>query len=97
MCKRRVNNIVKVEPDGWNSRVDFEIQVPTNLAMNVETYNNGAIEIDGVNGEHSIESYNGSIALNNISGSASASTYNGEVKASFKSVTANAPMIFQYL
>lgn len=88
------NNTVRVETEGWNNRVDFEIQVPTNFSLEVKTYNNGAIEVEGVNGEHSIESYNGPITLNNVSGSASASTYNGEVKATFGSVTANAPMIF---
>ncbi len=88
------NNTVKIETEGWNNRIDFEIQVPTNFSLDVQTYNNGAIEIEGVNGEHSIESYNGPITLNNISGSASASTYNGEVKATFSAVTANAPMIF---
>ncbi|WP_323757856.1 DUF4097 family beta strand repeat-containing protein [Roseivirga sp.] len=88
------NNIVKVETEGWNNRVDFEIQVPTNFSLDIKTYNNGGIEIEGVNGEHSVESYNGPITLNNVSGSASASTYNGAVKATFKAVTANAPMIF---
>ena len=88
------NNNVKVEPEGWNNRIDFEIQVPANFDMDIQTYNNGSIEVDGVNGEFSIESYNGPITLTNISGSASASTYNGAVKASFKSVKANAPMLF---
>lgn len=88
------NNTVKIETEGWNNRIDFEIQVPANFSLDVQTYNNGAIEIEGVNGEHSIESYNGPITLNNIGGSASASTYNGAVKASFTTVTANAPMIF---
>jgi len=88
------NNTVKVETEGWNNRIDFEIQVPANFSLDVQTYNNGAIEIEGVNGEHSIESYNGPITLNNVGGSASASTYNGAIKATFNNITANTPMIF---
>jgi len=89
------NNVVKIENEGWGSRVDFEIQVPKNFNMKVETYNNGHINIEGVNGELDIESYNGPITLTNISGSASASTYNGAVKVSFNKVTADVPMNFE--
>lgn len=88
------NNVVKLENEGWNDRVDFEIQVPKNFNIKAETYNNGNIEISGVNGEINIESYNGPITLNNISGSASASTYNGAIVAVFTKVTADAPMAF---
>lgn len=88
------NNVVKLENEGWNDRVDFEIQVPKNFNIKAETYNNGNIEISDVNGEVNIESYNGPITLNNISGSASASTYNGAIVAVFTKVTADAPMAF---
>ncbi|KYG75590.1 hypothetical protein AWW68_07065 [Roseivirga spongicola] len=88
------NNLVKVENEGWNDRVDFEIQVPRNFNIKAEAYNNGSIEIDGVNGELNIESYNGPITLNNISGSASASTYNGSIVAVFTKVSADVAMAF---
>lgn len=88
------NNTIKLENEGWNNRVDFEIQVPANFDVSAETYNNGNIVIEGVNGELNVESYNGPITLTNISGSASASTYNGTVIASFAQVTPDAPMIF---
>lgn len=89
------NNVVKIENEGHGSRVDFEIQVPKNFNMKVEAYNNGHINIEGVNGELDIESYNGPITLTNISGSASASTYNGAVKVLFNKVTADVPMNFE--
>lgn len=88
------NNVVKLENEGWNDRVDFEIQVPKNFNIKAETYNNGHIEISDVNGEINLESYNGPITLSNISGSASASTYNGAIVATFTKVTADAPMAF---
>ena len=88
------NNVVKVENEGWNDRVDFEIQVPKNFNIKGETYNNGQIVIEGVNGEINVESYNGPITLTNISGSASASTYNGAIEVTFSKVTADAAMAF---
>lgn len=88
------NNVVKIENEGWNDRVDFEIQVPKNFNIKAETYNNGHIEIDGISGELDVESYNGPITLSNISGSASASTYNGAIEVTFSQVTADAPMNF---
>lgn len=88
------NNNVTIKNEGWNSRVDFEIQVPKNFDVAAGSYNNGHINIEGINGELDVESYNGPITLLNIGGSASASTYNGAVIATFTKVTDNAPMNF---
>lgn len=88
------NNKVKIDSDGWNNRVDFVVQVPRNFDLKLDTYNNGVIEVEGVNGELDLESYNGPITIKDISGSASASTYNGAVKAIFTSVTPDVPMNF---
>ena len=88
------NNRVKVENEGWNDRADFEIMVPKNFNVKADTYNNGTIIVEGVNGEVNVESYNGPITLTGISGSASASTYNGAIEVTFNKVTADAPMAF---
>ncbi|WP_286743450.1 hypothetical protein [Roseivirga sp. UBA1976] len=88
------NNTVRLESEGWNNRVDFEVMVPKNFNIKAETYNNGHIVIEGVNGEVNVESYNGSITLTNISGSASASTYNGAIEVTFAKVTPETPMAF---
>jgi len=88
------NNRVKIDSDGWNTRVDFVVQVPRNFDLKLDTYNNGHIEVEDIDGELDLESYNGPITLVNISGSASASTYNGAIKATFSSVTADVPMNF---
>lgn len=87
-------NVVKVENEGWGNRMDFEVQVPKNFDIKAESYNNGHIFIEGVEGELNVESYNGPITLVDINGSASASTYNGAVKVSFTGVTANTNMAF---
>lgn len=87
-------NVVKVENEGWGNRVDFEVLVPKNFDIKAESYNNGHIFIEGVEGELNVESYNGPITLVDINGSASASTYNGAVKVSFTGVTADTNMAF---
>lgn len=88
-------NTVKVENEGWGGgRIDFEVQVPANFDIKAESYNNGHILIEGIDGELNVESYNGPITLKDIKGSASASTYNGAVKVSFISVTADTNMAF---
>ncbi|GEM_PF-424507 len=87
-------NVVKVENEGWGNRMDFEVQVPKNFDIKAESYNNGHIFIEGVEGELNVESYNGPITLVDINGSASASTYNGAVKVSFTGVTADTNMAF---
>lgn len=88
------NNIVKVENEGWNDRIDFEIQVPRNFDVKADAYNNGYIDIEGIEGEFDMESYNGPITLNNVSGSVIASTYNGSIKVTFDSVAPDTPMAF---
>ena len=88
------NNVVEVENEGWNNRSDFEIMVPRNFDVKAESYNNGFISIDGVEGDLDIESYNGGISMTNISGTASASTYNGDIKITFNSLTPDIPLTY---
>ena len=87
-------NVVKVESEGWGDRIDFEIQVPKNFNIKAESYNNGHIWIEGVEGLMDVESYNGPITLVKIKGAVTASTYNGAVKAEFLDVEADTPMAF---
>jgi len=87
-------NNVKIESEGWNNRVDFEIQIPKNFNIKAESYNNGHIWIEGIEGLMEIESYNGPITLKACKGAASASTYNGAVKVEFLDLEPNAPMAF---
>lgn len=88
------NNTVEIEKESWSARVDFVIQVPRNFDLEVETYNNGHVWIEDIDGEVNTESYNGPITLNNIRGSASASTYNGAIEVQFTSLDADSPMAF---
>ncbi len=88
------NNTVEIDKDSWGTRADFVIQIPRNFDLEIETYNNGHIWIEDVEGEVNAESYNGPITLNNIKGSASASTYNGAIEVQFSQLDADSPMAF---
>ncbi|MFY0593823.1 hypothetical protein [Roseivirga sp.] len=89
------NNKVKVDSDGWNTRVDFVVQVPRNFDLKLDAYNNGFIVVEGVTGEFDIESYNGPITMKDVGGAVSASTYNGSIKIDFNKVTPDTPMSFE--
>jgi hypothetical protein len=88
------NNVVEVESDSWNQRVDLEIQVPQNFDLHLKTYNNGDIVARSITGEVEADNYNGKITLENISGTAVADTYNGRILVTFDSVIPDTPMAF---
>ena len=88
------NNFVKVQSDSWHNKMDLEIEVPSNIDLEVHTYNDGDLMITNIQGELELENYNGEITALNISGSAVATTYNGEIKITFDKVTDGNPMAF---
>jgi DUF4097 and DUF4098 domain-containing protein YvlB len=88
------NNIVKVQSDSWNNKLNLEIEVPTGFDLDVHTYNDGDLMITNIQGEVELTNYNGEITALNISGSVIATTYNGEIKVTFDKVTEGTPMSY---
>lgn len=88
------NNFIDIESDSWSHGVDLKIEVPRNVDLHVETYNNGYIFISNIEGEIVADNYNGKITADKISGSLVADTYNGEIKVSFDKITPDTPMAF---
>ncbi|MDB5242987.1 MAG: hypothetical protein JWP57_3612 [Spirosoma sp.] len=91
------NNRVRVNANSHQKPVNLTIKVPQRFSLKLSTVNNGDITVENVNGELEINNVNGAIELTNISGSAVANTINGDLKATFKDVSANAPMAFSTL
>jgi hypothetical protein len=87
-------NVVKAESDSWSNQVNLEIEVPSGFDVDIKTYNDGDLAVEGIQGEVVITNYNGEISAMNISGSVVASTYNGEIKVAFDKVTEGTPMSF---
>lgn len=88
------NNFIDIDSDSWSKGVDLKVEVPKNVDLHVETYNDGYIFISNINGEIVADNYNGKITADKISGSLVADTYNGEITASFIKVTPDTPMAF---
>ncbi|MEM6359185.1 MAG: DUF4097 family beta strand repeat-containing protein [Bacteroidota bacterium] len=88
------NNFIDIQSDSWNRGVNLIVEVPSNVDLHVETYNNGDLYVKNVNGEIVADNYNGEIVAEEISGSLVADTYNGKIVARFNTVTPDTPMAF---
>ncbi len=87
------DNVVKVQ-GVHNKYIDFEIQVPKNFDLSINTHHDGYIEVNGVTGEIEADGHHESIVLTNVAGSVIADTHHGEIKVNLTSATSNTPMAF---
>ena len=72
-----------IEPEFRSKRkysvsVSFEVQLPSRMAVDVETVN-GSVKVTGVHGGAEIESINGHIGCRSIKGNIEAATVNGGI------------------
>lgn len=88
------NNHVELTTNSLWHPVYLTIKVPYHFSLRLGTVNNGDIRVENVVGELEVSNVIGSIHLNQVSGSAVANTVNGNLIATFRSVTAGAPMAF---
>lgn len=88
------NNFVQIESGSWNNKLDLEVEVPSGVDLEADTYNDGDLMVTNIQGQLELNNYNGEITALNISGSVVATTYNGEIKVTFDKVTEATPMSF---
>lgn len=69
---------------GYSVRMDFQIQVPRNIALRLKTVNGGHVQVKDVSGNYSVRNVNGGIQMEDVAGSGSARTVNGSVKVTFR-------------
>lgn len=69
---------------GYSVRMDFQVQVPHNIAVRLKTVNGGHVQVKDVSGNYSVRNVNGGIEMENVAGSGSARTVNGSVKVVFR-------------
>lgn len=60
--------------------------VPVNTNLTAKSFQNGAVQVTGVNGNMSVDSYNGAVSAQEISGTAVISAWNGAIDVSFQEV-----------
>ena len=69
---------------GYSVRMDFQVQVPRNIALKLKTVNAGHVQVKDVTGNYTVRNVNGGIEMENVAGSGSARTVNGSVKVTFR-------------
>jgi hypothetical protein len=70
---------------GYSVKMDFQLQVPRNIALKLKTVNSGHINVRDVTGNFSVSNVNGGIEMQNVGGGAAhARTVNGGVKVVFR-------------
>lgn len=70
--------------EGYSVRMDFQLQVPQRIAVNLKTVNGGHIQVKDVSGNYSVHNVNGGIVMEDVAGSGVARTVNGGVKVVFR-------------
>jgi len=78
------NNELTITTDYKNDfkygSVHIEIKAPEDVVVEKVEVSNGNIDIEGVNGDMTLESSNGNINVKNVSGSVKATTSNGNIE-----------------
>jgi hypothetical protein len=72
------------ESVGYRVKMDFTVQVPSDIDLRIKTVNEGNVKVSNVTGDFSVHNVNGRIEMNSVAGSGTASTVNGPVKVSFR-------------
>ncbi|MBE3130123.1 MAG: DUF4097 family beta strand repeat protein, partial [Acidobacteria bacterium] len=88
------NNVVQVSTESWKAATDLVIQVPRSTSLEVRSTMDGAVIVEGVNGEIDINNINGPVTLKNVSGNTLVHTVNGDIEVTLARVAADKPLSF---
>jgi hypothetical protein len=88
------NNVVSVTTQSWKAATDLDIQVPVASSLEIRSNMDGAVVVEGVNGEIDINNINGPVTLTNVSGNTLVHTVNGDITVVLTRVAAGKPMSF---
>ena len=80
--------------DHVDANVRYEVTVPRNMNVDV-TNTNGTIHLDGVTGQHELDTTNGKIDVKRCAGSLDASTTNGSIDAELVRLAQGQPLRFE--
>ncbi|MFT5863698.1 MAG: hypothetical protein ACI828_002365 [Flavobacteriales bacterium] len=83
---------IKYTPGKWI--IDFTVWVPRRFSVDLKTVNQGAIQVDGVDGAHEVSNTNGSITMNNISGSVIADALNKDIIIGLERIDSGSNIMF---
>jgi DUF4097 and DUF4098 domain-containing protein YvlB len=88
------DNVVQINTQSWKAATDLIIQVPRATSLEVRSTMDGAVVVEGVNGEIDINNINGPVTLTNVSGNTLVHTVNGDITVALARVAAEKPLSF---
>jgi DUF4097 and DUF4098 domain-containing protein YvlB len=91
------DNNIRISDIIVDFKVDFDIKVPYSFSLNINSLDDGDIELHNISGEFVLNNNSGNIFLFNVSGSAVASSLDGNITAQFNKVNTDLPMKFTTL
>jgi hypothetical protein len=87
-------NVVTVSTRSWKAATDLVIQVPRTTSLEIRSSMDGAVVVEGVNGEIDINNINGPVTLSSVSGNTLVHTVNGDITVVLSRVAADKPLSF---
>ena len=87
-------NVVTVSAQSWKAATDLVIQVPRTTSLEIRSSMDGAVVVEGVNGEIDINNINGPVTLSSVSGNTLVHTVNGDITVVLSRVAADKPLSF---
>ncbi len=88
------DNVVQINTQSWKAATDLVIQVPRTTSLEVRSTMDGAVVVEGVNGEIDINNINGPVTLRSVSGNTLVHTVNGDIEVVLARVAADKPLSF---
>lgn len=87
-------NTVTIESSNWNKNIDFIIEVPRKMDLNIQKNIGGNVDIENIEGTVNVENNIGDVSISNVTGTVNASTNAGSVKVAFTEIPDPKNMMF---
>ena len=87
-------NVVTINTQSWKAATDLVIQVPRATSLEIRSSMDGAVLVEGVNGEIDINNINGPVTVTNVAGSTLVHTVNGDITVVLARIAADKPLSF---
>ena len=86
------NAELSYDKEAWSGEAQFDVTVPSDTALQIQSTWGGDIAIEGLSGDVSIQGMNCDVTLQDLSGGTNIEIMNGNVKASYMAVRAGKPI-----
>lgn len=88
------NNKVRIISQNWKNLIFLEIEVPKNIAININKQTGQNVQVSDIIGDINIENNVGSVTVNNVTGLVNASSSTGSIVVTFDEIPNPQNMMF---